>query len=280
LVAFTLDSRAQTGTSPRSVNVDGGTMRIWTSGLEERQPGRPVLILEAGAGEGLENWRPIFNQLAGLAPVFAYDRRGIGGSAADTQRPSLRRVAQSLHALLQQTAVAPPYVLVGHSWGGLFVRAFAALYSGEVAGLVFLEVTDFESTDDEKAAAVPSADRDKVVAPPAMPPIPPDTPPGLRAEYEVVASEMTGGYPEARSLGSLPSVAVAVLVATPANRLRGLGGIMTRLQIRHQTEWALTSPRGMFVTAGHVGHMAHRDDPALVTRLVDHVLRSATVQAK
>ena len=76
-------------------------MRVRTSGLEGRQTGRPVLILEAGAGEGLENWRPVFDDLAHLAPVVAYDRRGIGESADDSERPSLRRVAQSLHALLR-----------------------------------------------------------------------------------------------------------------------------------------------------------------------------------
>ena len=160
------------------------------------------------------------------------------------------------------------------------MRAFADHYPGEVAGLVLLEVTDFESTADEKAAVVSAAEREKVLAPPTMPPIPPDTPQGLRAEYEVVASEMTRDYPEARSLGSWPAVPTAVVVATPPGRLRGLGGAMTRLQIRHQNEWALASPKGMFVTAGHVGHMVHRDDPALVVRLVDFVLHNVNSQSK
>jgi pimeloyl-ACP methyl ester carboxylesterase len=182
--------------------------------------------------------------------------------------------------LLQSMGVAPPYVLVGHSWGGLFVKAFAEQYPTEVAGLVFLEVTDFESTADEKASAVPPSDRATVLAPPTLPPIPPDTPSGLRAEYEVVGSEMTGDYPEARSLRSLPSVPVAVLVATPTGRLRGLGGAMVRLQIRHQSEWALASPKGLFVTAGHVGHMVHRDDSALVARLVEYVLQNTTPKPK
>ena len=122
------DARAQAPTSPRSVSVDGMPMRAWTSGLEGRKTGQPVLVLEAGAGEGLENWRTALDSLGSLAPVVAYDRRGVGGSAADSERPSLRRVAQSLHALLRQLGVAPPYVLVGHSWGGLFVRAFADQY--------------------------------------------------------------------------------------------------------------------------------------------------------
>ena len=108
----------------RIVNVGGGNMRVWTEGLERRQVGKPVVVLEAGAGNGLDTWRPVFAEISKRAPVVAYDRRGIGQSQADTERPTLRRVAASLHALLAQLGAAPPYVLVGHSWGGAFIRAF------------------------------------------------------------------------------------------------------------------------------------------------------------
>jgi pimeloyl-ACP methyl ester carboxylesterase len=260
----------------RLVDVEGRVMRMWAAGVEQRKPGHPVVILEAGAGEGLDTWRPVFDQIAQFAPVLAYDRRGVGQSEPDSVKPTLRRVAQSLHALLQQLGIAPPYVLVGHSWGGLFIRAFFDQFAREVAGLVFLDVTDFETTREEKAAAIPPADGEKVLAPPTLPPIAPETPPGLRAEYEVAGAEMLNDYPEARSLRMPTGVPVAVVVATPPGRLQGLGGAMVRLQIKHQTEWAVTSPKGVFVAASHVGHMVHRDDPALVVRLTEHVLKNAT----
>ena len=57
----------------------------------------------------------VFADIAKRAAVIAYDRRGIGQSQQDTERPTLRRVAASLHALLRQLGAAPPYVLVGHS---------------------------------------------------------------------------------------------------------------------------------------------------------------------
>lgn len=50
----------------RIVNVAGGDMRVWTEGLEQRQPGKPVVILEAGAGNGLEAWRPVFADIGVL----------------------------------------------------------------------------------------------------------------------------------------------------------------------------------------------------------------------
>ena len=124
------------------VNVEGRAMRVAVAGLQQRKPGQPVVILESGAGEtGIETWTPVFDKLAGLAPVIAYDRRGVGQSEPDTVTPTLRRVAESLHALLQQMRIAPPYVLVGQSWGGVFVRAFSTLFPAELAGLVFLDVT-------------------------------------------------------------------------------------------------------------------------------------------
>jgi pimeloyl-ACP methyl ester carboxylesterase len=141
----------------RIVNVAGGDMRVWTDGLQQRQPGTPVVVLESGAGNGLEAWRPVFADIAKRAPVVAYDRRGLGQSAQDRERPTLRRVAASLHALLRQLGAAPPYVLVGHSWGGAFIRAFADAHPGEVAGLVFIDASDLETSRPEKAAVIPEA---------------------------------------------------------------------------------------------------------------------------
>ena len=76
----------------RIISVAGGDIRVWTEGLDQRQPGTPVVVLEAGAGNGLEAWRPVFADIARLAPVVAYDRRGIGQSQQDSERPTLRRV--------------------------------------------------------------------------------------------------------------------------------------------------------------------------------------------
>lgn len=279
-LAVTRPAGAQTTDATRLVTVEGGQMRVWAAGLEQRSAGQPVVVLEAGAGEGLENWRPVFAEIAKLFPVLAYDRRGIGQSVADSETPTLRRVAKSLRALLAGMNVAPPYLLVGHSWGGLFVRAFAEQFPSDVSGLLFLDVTDFETTNDERAAAVSPADRAQVTAPPTMPPIPPDTPAGLRAEFQVVASEMTREYPEARSLRPPAGIPTVVVVATPPGRLKGLGGVMVRLQIKNQTEWAIGSPKGMLVAASHVGHMVHRDDPALVVRLLAHIAESVATGVK
>lgn len=250
-------------------------MRVWTAGLEQRQPGQPVIVLEAGSDATVESWKPNFSDLAQLAPVVAYDRRGLGQSAPDTVPPTLKRNVETLHAVLQQLGASPPYVLVGHSLGGVIIRGFSSLYSKETAGLVYLDVPDFEATREERAAALPPEDRKRALEPPDLPAIPADTPPGLRAVFEQLLAEMRDDFPSARGWRQPPGIPVAVVVTTRADRMRGNSGVMVGLQIKHQQEWALSSPNSLFVLAGHTGHQVHRDDPALVLQLVKHVLQRA-----
>lgn len=263
--------------SPRTVDVDGRGMRVWTAGIEQRRSGQPIVILESGAGEGLETWKPIFGEIARVVPVVAYDRRGLGQSEPDTAKPTLRRVAQSLRALLRRMNISPPYVLVGHSWGGLLIRAYFDQYANEVAGLVFLDALDPGMTRQERARTVPPEERERVLAPPQLPVIPSDTPAGLRAEYEVVGSEMVNDYPEARSLRLPNGVPIVVVLAAPPGRVKNAGGVLFLLRDNRLAELALTSPKGLFLAAGHVGHLVHRDDPALVVRLLEHVLKYANL---
>jgi pimeloyl-ACP methyl ester carboxylesterase len=262
---------------PRMVTVEGITMRVATAGIEQRRPGQPVVILEAGASEPgtfpLDTWSKVFPEIARLGPVVAYERRGSGMSGADTERPTLRRVARVLHALLEQTNIGPPYVLLGQSWGGNYIRAFYDQYPAEVAGMIFVDAeTEVTPTREEKAAVLPPDQRAVALAPPTLPPFPPNTPAGLRAEFEEISREMVSDGAESRTLRRVSGIPIAVVIATPPSRMRGNSGAVTRLSIRHASEWALASPNGIFMAASHVGHFVHVDDPTLVAGLVKHVL--------
>jgi pimeloyl-ACP methyl ester carboxylesterase len=276
LVTFSELAGAQAnGSSPRMIAVEGVQTRVWTAGLEERNPRQPVIVLEAGGGADLDTWKPVFAELARLGPLVAYDRRGHGESGADTERPTLQHVAQTLHTVLREVGASPPYVLVGHSWGGLIIRGFSAMYSAETAGLVYLDVPDFETTRQERASALPPQDRKRALSGADLPAIPPDTPPGRRAVYEEMLDELRKDYPTARGFRQPAGIPVAVVIASRADKLKGNGGAMVRLQIAKQSEWVLGSNNGLFVLAGHTGHAVHRDDSALVVQLVKHVLEHA-----
>lgn len=234
------------------------------------------MILEAGAGAGLDEWTPAIPELAKLAPVVAYDRHGIGQSEPDTQPRTIRRVATALHDLLQEMRIDPPYVLVGHSWGGILIRGFSELYGKTVAGLAYIETMDVETTPQELADSLPPAERKRAFEPPEIPTIPPDTPPGLRAEYETIQQNIRTHYAEARGLRPTGGVPVAVVVAAPPGRLKPAGDVLMQLQIKHQSKWALDSSNGLLIVSGAVGHNVAKNDPRLVAQAVRHVLTHST----
>jgi len=103
--------------------------------------GTPAVVLINGAGGPLAGWGALFNELAPDTRVFAYNRPGIGRSAAPDRAQDGAAVVAALRDLLAAVGVAPPYLLVGHSLGGLHAQLFARLHPAEVAGVVFLEAS-------------------------------------------------------------------------------------------------------------------------------------------
>ena len=118
------------------IELDGRAVRVQAIGLQDRRPGAPVIVFEAGASNALEIWGGILPQVASMAPVVAYDRAGLGRSEWDDTNPTPRHVADRLRRVLQQIGAGPPYVLVGFSWGGMLARYFAGYYPADVVGLV------------------------------------------------------------------------------------------------------------------------------------------------
>jgi pimeloyl-ACP methyl ester carboxylesterase len=101
--------------------------------------GAPAVILDSGLGDTYLSWLKVQPQVAKFTRVCSYDRAGIGYSDSSSQPRTSKVIATELHALLQAAGVAPPYVLVGHSFGGFNVRLYASLYRSDVAGLVLVD---------------------------------------------------------------------------------------------------------------------------------------------
>lgn len=101
--------------------------------------GGPVVVFESGLGADLHAWENVFPKVAGFTTAFAWSRPGLGASEP-TEGPRTGRVAvEELRALLRASGLSPPYVLVGHSLGGLYLQLFARRYPAEVAGLVLVD---------------------------------------------------------------------------------------------------------------------------------------------
>ncbi len=103
--------------------------------------GSPTVVLEAGLADSLDSWRRVQPGIARFARVCSYDRAGYGYSDPGPMPRTSDRIASELHAALLSAGEKPPYVLVGHSFGGYCVRVFNGKYSEEVAGLLLVDAT-------------------------------------------------------------------------------------------------------------------------------------------
>jgi pimeloyl-ACP methyl ester carboxylesterase len=262
------------------VPVAGVPSRIRVAGLEHL--GRtPAVIFEAGARSRLEAWNPIFAEIATFAPAVAYDRAGNGESPADGPLPTPAHIARRLHALLAAAGVPPPYVLVGHSWGGPLIRMFAGMFPGDVAGMVFVDPTDLRSEEEDRAylraqgfsAAAGAAHRAEQWA-------------RLRAlggEMQAAADVAAAYSKEFRSLPPLPDVPVTVLVSDRFQEsVWPPGPCAPRachdLAIRFRTEQMMALTRsvrdGTLILATGRGHEVHADDPGLVISAIRRTVRA------
>lgn len=119
--------------------IDVGGYRLH---LHELGSGFPTVVLESGISASSLNWRTVQTEVAKFARVCSYDRPGLGWSDLCDQACTPASLAKQLHTLLHNASIAPPYILVGHSFGGLIIQAFAHQYTDETAGLVLVDPLD------------------------------------------------------------------------------------------------------------------------------------------
>jgi pimeloyl-ACP methyl ester carboxylesterase len=131
VAADTKDGRAAPG---RLVDAGGFRLHLHCSGA-----GAPSVVLEAALGGSSISWSLVQPALAQLTRVCSYDRAGFGWSDAGPLPRTAGRVADELRCALDRAGVPPPFVLVGHSFGGLVMRIFAARHPTDVVGLVLVD---------------------------------------------------------------------------------------------------------------------------------------------
>ena len=98
-----------------------------------------TVVIETGSGESCLGWQLIQPEIAKFARVISYDRAGYAWSDASPLSRTSENIIKELHAMLQNSNVSGPYILVGHSFGGLNMQLFANTYPGEVAGVILVD---------------------------------------------------------------------------------------------------------------------------------------------
>lgn len=223
--------------------------------------GTPAIVLLNGAGGPLEGWVRVLAPLEAVSTVVAYNRLGIGRSSKPSEPQTGDVVVCMLHALLERLALRPPYILVGHSLGGLFINLFARTYPSEVAAVVFLDSAAPEDStliDDHGTSLQRFTQRvvDAIFG---------------RDQFGEAACVPKTVEMIAQA-GTFPSVPVVVVSAgRPA---RGIPSAVRAARARSQEGLVALSPLGEHLVASKSGHFPQISEPDLVSEAIRSVVAS------
>ena len=116
----------------------------------------PIVVFESGRGNGHDVWDKVAPEASQFSKTVTYDRVNLGYSQnmSNSNEPvTAKLVAKNLHTLLHAAKLPPPYILVGHSLGGIYMQMFARLYPKEVRGVVFVDSSSPEQPFSSKLSA-------------------------------------------------------------------------------------------------------------------------------
>jgi pimeloyl-ACP methyl ester carboxylesterase len=243
------------------VDVGGLSLHIHCKG-----DGVPIVVLDTGLGGDGSQWSDVQPEMGRFTRACVYDRAGTGYSSAPATKPHTnRQMARELHELLRRAGLGGPYVLVGHSMGGINVRLFASEHPDEVAGLVLVDATvdpvSMRSlvSDVEMAAFRAELQR---------------SPEGL--DFETFATGAAEMRAVSQSIGDKPLVVLtrgkedAAPGASPERNAQTL-----RLWQELQADLPELSTNSIHVVATNSGHFMQADVPELVVAAVWEVVDAA-----
>jgi pimeloyl-ACP methyl ester carboxylesterase len=287
VIATQIDQRTY---SPPGEMVDVGIHSLHINCVGQ---GSPTVILEAANGGMSAHWVRVQQQVADTTRVCAYDRAGLGWSELGAEPRDAKQISSELHTLLANAAgIEGPYVLVGHSYGGLYARMYAARYSDEVAGVVLVDSShpeQFTRSPQGRAiyerarrltAIVPFFTRLGVIRLTNYFPAHPDLPPQQRAQIEafnsstqhlVTTTEEFRATPETTaqvlSMGGLGDKPLAVISA----------GTQLPDWLEMQDELASLSPNSIHRVvngATHESLLYERRDAQVTSAAIDQVVEA------
>jgi pimeloyl-ACP methyl ester carboxylesterase len=263
------------------VDVGGYRLHINCTGT-----GSPTVVIVSGLGDWSTSWGGVVQpEIAKTTRVCTYDRAGFGWSDANSLPGEAAQFARELHTLLQNASVPGPYVMVGHSLGGLIVRVFAHDYASEVAGVVLIDSMNprqvSETLSNKLAlfssieAALARVGLGRLLV--KLPALFPRMPPGEEAYYPILsrpqtfqtsANEYRGLPVSVKSFGDLP------LIVLTAKQNDNAGWP------EWQTELLQLSSNSQQVFAENSGHTIQLDEPeaavAAILQMVQQIRERGT----
>lgn len=268
------DEARDSSSFDKLVDVGGGRrLHITCSGMNVA--GSPTVLLEAGAGNPAAIWNRVQPEAAKFTRVCSYDRAGLGSSDPVPAQRTIAALTEDLHALLLNAKVAGPYILVGHSLGGILVRLYASYYPAEVAGMVLVDSSHEDETDRGLALIPPDVLKEmlKQLKPEDLVPRSAERIDGcsirplmdaLNWHGDIPLIVLTQGRPYGPDMVAVPSIAPKAY----------------QLHLDLQRELAGRSPRGKQIMAEKSGHFIHQDEPELVIAAIRQVIGEVALTRK
>lgn len=268
------------------IRVDLGGYRLH---LDCQGEGSPTVVLEAGLGDWSTHWTAVQNLLKSDTRVCSYDRAGYGWSDPGPRPRDSARIVSELHSLLELGGIKPPFLLVGHSFGGLNMRLYASTYVGEVAGLVLVDASHPDSlpylrNEEGTAPATSFANQLMVMYPvdPEQTKFPLEAQAAIhdnllrtksmvtsRIEYRHLGASVKA-VQKSPALGDVPLVVLSRgLRQWPAGKV---GDEREQTWQAQQRELVNLSSMGSYRTAARSGHQIHLDQPEMVAEAVRELL--------
>lgn len=126
---------------PSLATVENKTVDNRTVEFYSKHNGSPTVVFENGLDGTLQWWSKVIPSLENNISVFAYNRAGYGDSTSMFSKRDGEHIVEELRTTLKSNAIEPPYILVGHSIGGLYMQYFARKYPDEVKALILVDST-------------------------------------------------------------------------------------------------------------------------------------------
>lgn len=225
--------------------------------------GNPVIVLLSGAGMDMDSWSRVFPAATAISTVLVHDRPGTGASDPPTRPQTGDEVVADLRGLLDAVGLAAPYVLVGHSLGGLHANLFARLVPGVVAGMVLVDASHPDEVERRRAERAPIVIRaiNRVFA--AV-----DSARGRSRLSENAFVDDT--VRQIRAAGPFPDI--PLIVVSGGRKMPLVPETAFRAHLDGQRDLVALSPQGRQIVAEKSGHFPQIDEPGVVVDAIREIV--------